>query len=362
LTGFGYPVVFPFFDPFKEYQHAGMIDWLTLRICLTRLPSAVIDRLRAMNSMIFKVNALTGDVDWQTYAWESVRSDTHQVCFRVGADFHIQGSPARIGLPNNAFGSLDIRYCADKMIAFAADYLGVNEFGVLPPLEQWSCSRIDVTRNYLMQSDSEARQALAYLKQSPESRQKHSYESNGFYIGKGSTLHRGKIYLKGQDAKRNQQAGRAHYTEDQLHKSQRLLRAELTLARHSIRRLFENSGIHWYDLNPEKLLTIHDDYFSPYFSEIEVTDMSNVLEKLISVCPTEGQARAAYDCYVRIRMTGYEQAKTTFTKPSWHRHISHLKAAGFKRADLQMINIIPLQKRAIHVSQPVRHWDDIQVA
>lgn len=213
-----------------------------------------------------------------------------------------------------------------------------------------------------MQSEAEARQALAYLKQSPECRQKHSFESAGFYIGKGSTLQRGKIYLKGQDAKRCKRAGRAEYTEEQLVKSQRLLRAEHTLARHFIRRLRERHNIHWYQLTPDYLLQLHDAYSSDYFSDIEVTDMSTVLEKLLQVAPTEGQARAAYDCYVRIRMTGYEQAKTTFTKPSWYRHLSHLNSAGFKRADLQMINVIPLQKRAIQVSEPVRHWDEIKVA
>ncbi len=108
-----------------------------------------------------------------THGWESVKSDTHQVCFRVGSCFHIQGSPARIGLPNNAFGSLDIRYCTSKMIAFAASLLGVpvSDF---PPLEHWTCSRIDVARNFLAQSEHEARQALSYLMQSVSGRQHHS--------------------------------------------------------------------------------------------------------------------------------------------------------------------------------------------
>ena len=90
--------------------------------------------------------------------------------------------------------------------------------------------------------------------------------------------------------------------------------------------------------------------------------MSTILEKLTTVSPTEGQARAAYDCYVRIRMVGYEQARVTFTKPSWYRHIKHLKAIGLTRADLQPINVIPLRKRAIELSQPIRHWDDIRAA
>jgi II/X family phage/plasmid replication protein len=281
-----------------------------------------------------------------------------------------------LGLPNNAFGSADIRYCATKMIRFAEEYFSVRSLldghpdlrltrsgdlngGCLPSLESWSCSRIDVTRNYLMQSEAEARQALAYLKQAPESRQKHSFESNGLYIGKRSTLQTGKIYLKGQDAQRCKKTGRAQYTDDQLFKSKNLLRAELSLKRHSLRRLKQQKNLNWYDLTPSELFKQHDAYFSEYFSNIEVTDMSIHLERLLKTSPTEGQARAAYDCYVRIRMCGYEQTKETYPKPSWYRHISNLKLAGFKRADLQMINVIPLKKRAIQVSEPVRHWDDI---
>ncbi len=346
------------FDINEEFRHSGMLDWLTLRICLTKLPEVLITRLQALSSKLFKVNALTGDVDWETYCFETVRTDTHQVCFKVGSELCIQGSPARIGLRNNAFGSADIRYCARKMIAFASLHFDTQ----LPDLCHWTCSRIDITRNYLMQSGSEARQAMAYLKQTPESRQKHSYESNGLYIGKRSTRKRGKIYLKGQDAKRNKRLGRAEYSEDELKKAERLLRAELTLARHELLKLKDEKNLPWYRLSPDYLLNLHDDYFKDYFSEIEVTDMSNILDKLLKASPTEGQARAAYDCYVRIRMTGYEQAKDTYTKPSWYRHIGNLKAAGFKRADLQIINVIPLQKRAIQVSHPVRHWDDISVA
>lgn len=356
-----------------------MIDWLSLKIDLIHLPEPVVRKLQSLNSRLFKVSASTGQIEWESYAWESVRSDTHQLCFRVGTEFYIQGSPARLGLTNNVFGALCIKYCARKMISFAASFLGLSDLfsesrctdfhaqhddlcSGFPPLRFWKCSRIDITRNYLMQSEAEARQALAYLKQSPESRQKHSYESSGFYIGKRSTLHKGKIYLKGQDAKRCQRAGRALYTDDQLLKSQRLLRAEYTMARGLIRRLREDYSLHWYDLTSDYLLRLHGAFFKDYFSEIEVTDMASVLEKLLIVAPSEGQARAAYDCYVRIRMCGYEQAKVTFTKPSWYRHIKFLKMAGFNRADLQPTNVIPLQKRAIQVSEPVRHWDDICVA
>lgn len=346
------------FNHAKEFEHSGMLDWLSLNIDPCQLQPDVVEKLRFLNDRIYKVSAQTGEVEWETGSWNNIRSDTHQLCFRMGSVFRIQGSPARIGLPNNAFGALDIRYCATKMINFACQDL---ELSGLPGLEHWNCSRIDITRNFVMQSEAEARQALAYLKQSPESRQKHSFESHGFYIGKRSTLQKGKIYLKGQDAKRNHKTGRAQYTEDQLLKADKLLRAELTLARHAIKRIELEQGLRWYQLTPAYLLGRHDAYFKEYFSEIEVTDMGTILEKLQQVAPTDGQARSAYSCYNCIRMYGYEQAKETFTRTSWYRHIGHLKAAGLKRADLQMINVVPLHRRAIQVSEPARHWDDIRV-
>lgn len=340
-----------------EYAHAGMIDWLTLKIDMTHLSAQLVQKLRSMSSRLCKINP-DGTIDWEAFCFESVRSDTHQVTIRAGSDLQIQGSPARVGLPNNVFGSLDIRYCAQKMIDFAANHLVLGE---LPALQLWSCTRIDVTTNYLLSSLAEAQQVLSYLKQAPESRQKHSYESHGFYIGKGSTLHHGKIYLKGQDARRNNKSGRAHYTQEQLDKADRLLRAEYCIRRHMLSRL-KDDDTEWYQLTPQRLFDAHTNYFKDYFSEIEVVDMGNILEKLLKVAETEGQGKAAYDCYVRIRLIGYEQSKSSYPKTSWYRHIKNLKAAGLTRADLNPINVLPLRKKSIEVREPVRHWDEISVA
>lgn len=345
------------FDEAREYAHTGMLDWLTLRIDISKLPESVIYKLRSLASRLFKINP-EGAIEWESYCWESVRSDTHQVCVRIGSDLWIQGSPARVGQLNNMFGSLDIRYCAHKMIHFAQTYL---ELDALPEIEHWVCSRIDITRNYEMASAAEARQVLAVLKQTPDARQKISYEPAGLYSGKGSSLQVGKVYLKGQDARRMQRAGKATYTEEELAKADKIVRAELALRRHRIRRLREEQGIHWHELSPDHLLNMHTEYFEEFFSEMEIADMSNILEKLMKIAPTEGRARAAYDCYTRIRLIGYEQAKVSYSKTAWYRHIGFLKAIGMSRADLNSINVVPLRKRAIEL-KPVRHWDDIRVA
>lgn len=347
-----------YFDESKEYLHHGMIDWLSLRINLADLPEHTVRELKKDNLVLQCLNPVTGEIEWTGPCWEMAKSDEHRIRVRVGGYLEIQGSPARIGLLNNAFGSLDIQYCAQKMISFVSEFKGV----VLPSFEYWRCTKIDVTRNYFLQSESEASQALNYLKQSTEGKQRHSTESNGFYIGKGSALHKGKVYLKGQDARRNLKLRKAAYTDEQLLKLDRVLRFEYTLGRLLIDRYFNQLNINWYQFTPEFLLSLHECYFKPYLSELEVTDMNNLLELLEGVAPTKGQAAAAaYDCYYRIRGKGFDQACATYPKSSWYRNLALLKKVGFSRADLNATNVIPIRKRAIELSISVRHWNEIEL-
>ena len=282
------------FDLGEEYRYKGMIDWLSLSLDASVLPDALRCKLDCQAGRILKISA-DGELQWETSSWESIRSDTHQVACRLGSYFELKGSPARVGLPNNVFGSLDIAYCADKMIAFVVERFSFARSD-LPPLSDWRCTRIDVTRNVFMQSEAEARQAILAMKQMPSGRQKVSYEENGVYIGKGSRHQTCKVYHKGQDAIRMQCQKKAFYTEEELALSQYLLRFELSLKSFSLRKL--SKFIHWSQLTPKFLLDAHDDFFTPYISTVEVTDMGMLLNKLLSVAPTEAQAKAAYRFYL----------------------------------------------------------------
>lgn len=90
--------------------------------------------------------------------------------------------------------------------------------------------------------------------------------------------------------------------------------------------------------------------------------MGDILERLIEVARTEGRARSAYDCYTRIRMMGPKQARVTYNENTWYTHLSLLKKAGLSKADLQPVNIIPLKKRQIVLSEAIGSWGDIQLA
>ena len=71
-------------------------------------------------------------VVYETSAWESVKSDSHQIAFRVGSDaIWIQGSPARVCgsgdavFGEGASGALDLPACVCRMAVFVSDAVGV---------------------------------------------------------------------------------------------------------------------------------------------------------------------------------------------------------------------------------------------
>ncbi|HVC29069.1 MAG TPA: phage/plasmid replication protein, partial [Gammaproteobacteria bacterium] len=96
-----------------------MIDWLTLWTDATNLPAESLIALRAAQDRITRVSP-DGEIKWETTAYDSVRSDSHQITIRLGSRFCIQGSPARVMNKNNVFGSGDIRECAWDMIYFVS--------------------------------------------------------------------------------------------------------------------------------------------------------------------------------------------------------------------------------------------------
>jgi len=342
----------------------GMIDWLTLIIDGSLLP--VDAREKCLNNIdrIQRINPATGEVRWETVCRESIRSDSHHVTVQFGSTLTIQGSPARIANCNNVFGELDIQKCALDMITFVATHFHI----FLPRnLKKWRCTKIDVTQNFDMGSLEQVQQAIDAYKFIKVGRQKTSTEETTVMWGKGSTLHMGKMYAKGPHARKMASQKSASYSETELKKADKLLRVEYSIRRLMIRRLRE-TGLEWYQLTPEILLGFHRDYFQKFISEVEVVDMDNILNLLVEnvgkaegKIPSEGQARAAYDCYTRCRSMGIKIAKETFTKASWHRHLKNLRSVGLGESDLQPYNVVPLRRRQLFLDKPVSSWDEIQL-
>lgn len=347
-------------------QQVGMIDWLTLWLDASLLDRESMHRVLKNADRVQRINGLTGEIQWESAVREHIRSDDHNVTVNFGSRLQIQGSPARVVSAHNVFGSLDIQECAKQMILFVARHHSM----IIPSdLKMWSCSRIDVTQNFDMGSLAQAQQAVDYLKPLKCGRQKTSTFDTSVIWGRGSTLHKGKAYLKGPQLRELVTKNNARVSDEELAKADRLLRLEYSMCRGLIRRIRESSGRNWYDFTPEFLLFHHSDYFSKFISTIEVVDMCNILERLLNnvgsgegQIPTEGRARAAYRCYTDIRSRGLHITKQDYRKATWYDHLKHLRSIGLGDSDLQPSNVVPLRRRQIFLDQPVSSWDQINLA
>lgn len=341
----------------------GMIDWLTLWLDASLLDPDARKKCIDNADKIQRINGLTGEVEWVQNCRQQISSDSHYLTVSFGSRLKIEGSPARVIAAHNVFGSLDIQQCAIDMITFAAAHHGIF---IPRNLKKWSCSRIDITQNFDMGSEAQAQQAIDYLKPIKCGRQKTTTHDTSASWGDGSTLHRGKAYLKGAQLRKLVSKNNARVSDIELQKADRLLRLEYTMARGLIHRIRESGGLNWYDYTPDFLLMHHANYFSKFISTVEVVDMCNVLDSLLKKVvsgeiPTEGRARSAYLCYTNIRLNGFHIAKESYGRSTFHKHLKYLRTVGLVAADLQHINVVPLRRRQIVLDQPVSSWDDIKL-
>jgi II/X family phage/plasmid replication protein len=335
---------------------SGTIDWLTLILDPVDVPEALWLQIRDhFPNVVQKICTMTGDVEWQIPARESIRSDTHQVTLKCGGRFSIEGSPSRLFDLNNVFGSSDIQECARRMITFAAKQLGV----ILPMnLKKWRCTRIDYACNYLQGSKAEVNEILRTMALAEACRQGKAIYENGVNFGEGSTLHMGVVYGKGHHLRQLVKKGRAVASPDQLDKADRLIRLEYRMRKKWLDRRASMFG-HWSEISERQLVEYHADYFSKFISNYEVADMDHILESVRAVAPTQRQADAAYACYLNIRENGYVKAKAKYTKHTFLRHLRALKKAGLTEANFVQSCVVPITRKSIELGQPVSSWDEL---
>lgn len=63
-----------------------LLDWVTARVPLSCFSEAERLALRQLGDRIQRFNPVTGEVAWETSAWDSVRSDSPQITYRCGSD------------------------------------------------------------------------------------------------------------------------------------------------------------------------------------------------------------------------------------------------------------------------------------
>lgn len=360
-----------------------LIDWLSIKCPTGSLDPLVLSKYQAGQDRILKISG-DGQLQWEVSAWESVRSDSHQIAFQVtGNHIRIQGSPARlIGDGCNVFSSgasaaLDLVGCWHRMVSFVAQHTGLP----LPhDYTLYSITRVDVTENLMLGSLNHVRQALSILRNCEGGRYRVSNkQGDSVYWGGASRLRKAKAYAKGAEiAFKTVKAFKAkipqltrHYTLEEISLASGLLRLELTLGAQFWR---ERVSEKWYAIKPDFLISEWKSYFDRMIGGAEMKNDDDVYERLLQVVylsrspkkgmywvgqPMKSQAKAAYAIWNLIKTEGWEKAKSRTSKSTWYRNLGHLRAAGLSDADISQGNVVVLRKRILE-AQPVTSWAELR--
>ena len=345
-----------------------LIDWITARLPESFFTPEEWANLMTDTDRIMKYNPKTGEQHWESCAWESIRSDSHQLSFKVGSDaVWLQGSPARvIGDGCNVFSSgaaskLDLIGCVQRMSSFLFDNFGLKPRG---SAHDWIVSRIDVTGNLLLDSADAVRIALDVLKELKGGKYKvNAKNTSTVYLGGNSRLTRSKIYAKGQHLrylnKKKSYEGRI-YSEYEIEKADRLLRLELTLGAQLLReKRIDNKS--WWELSSGDLYEYWNDYFQKMIGDSEIMDTNHLQDKVFETAPTPGQARAAMGTWALIQQNGFVAAQSMHTTSTWYRNLKILRQAGLSDTDFSMGQIVPF-RRKIFECQLVESWQELLAA
>ncbi len=346
-----------------------LIDWVTSYLDYDKAPDwGGWTLARQWGDRIVRYCTRTGDVRWETNAWESVRSDSHSVvmCF-TGVSLRVQGSPGRaMGDGDAVFGNgdagRDIWACVRAMHVHAARALRVSS---MPDARLWKVIRCDVTHNYLLSSLADVRIALRELRGTEGGRYRVSQQAGDtIYWSHLSRLRAGKAYSKGPHLRylmaKPHHTGRV-YTEKELELADRLLRLELRLGSQWWR---ERSGGPWWMVTWDKLSEQHGDFFGRMVGEgidMGSVDFVDKCEKsAMEIGLTEGQGRSAGRTWAVIQSTGWESARSSMPKATWYRHLKIIRAAGLGDADISAGRVVSLRRQVI--MRPIASWEDLRIA
>ena len=340
-----------------------LLDWVSFRVPLASFSQDQIIRLRQLTDRIVRFCPRTGDVRYETCAWESIRSDSHQISFQVGSsDLRIQGSPARVcGDGDAVFGAgassvLDLVGCLQSMAGYASKVLEV----ILPKnTDIYTVTRVDVTGNLYLQGLSVVRDALRILRDCEGGRYRVSQQAgDSVYWSHLSRLRSGKAYAKGPHLEyltNSPKYSGLKYSADELEQSNNLLRLELKLGR----EFFSRND--WKLMNPDFFKQQWTNYFDRMIGDSEMKNDSDVKTRIFIVAPSEGRAKSAYGCWLLIQSEGWERAQESFVRSTWYRHLKVLRDAGLGDADLSSGKVVPLRRR-IFEAQVIHSWADLSNA
>jgi len=337
-----------------------MIDWITLKLANDKIPDKARSALASDQSFIMQI-APDGSITWMRPCRESVRSDSHQITVELIGDLMIYGSPARVGLQrvDNVFGSGDPVECANRMIQFVCMVKDIQ----LPDCTEWTCSRMDITHNYDLGDLVNVKTALEMLRHVEGGRYQVKTKAESVYWSERSTFRSGKAYSKGMHMAYLAQRGRAFLDAQELILCQALLRLEMKLARHFWKRQAKKA---WYLYTENELDLEHDRYFGKLVGDVEVTENMDMQDRMIKAALElgfkEGQGKQAAMSWAVIRSEGYQYWRDHCASRTYYRHQKIMRQAGLSFGDFAARNVIPIRRRRIVLSNPVRCWADLRKA
>lgn len=345
------------------------LDWLTLKINLDDLPARV-DRqaLVQLNDVVERYNPRTGEIVYQTPAWDSIRSDSHGLAYRVGGSLALQGSPSRCWKNGcNVFGTGSIIQAARLMVAYFTRVTGI--WLPDPVIHQaWEVTTLDYFKNFDTGSLANARTVLAYLKDCNGGRYRVDQTTGDtVYWNRTSKRKKGKAYAKGPHIRKQVkkvQTG-AKYFEWQLSLLDRLVRLEERLGT-AWWSDFRQGGGNWRYISEDFLIAHFDLFFEKMIGSDNIgVDMgSELLDKIRLAAVELGHKETAGDrahcTFQMIKGMGWEHAREITAKATWYRHLSILRQAGFGDLDISRGMVTPI-RRTITL-RPVSSWAELRAA
>lgn len=340
-----------------------LLDWITARVDLELFSDSQRLALRNLGDRIQRFNPKTGEQTWETTAWDSIRSDSHNLSYRAGSDaLWMQGSPARvIGDGDAVFGSgaaaaLDLPGCVLRMRDMLSTAIGIE----LPEdASVWKVSRVDVTGNLDVGTLPRVRESLSVLRNVEGGRYRVSSQAgDSVYWSQRSRLRAGKAYAKGPHLlylMRQKTYDGRRYTDEEIELAKRLLRMELRVGAQWWR---ERTGKPWYNVTAAELKEQWQEYFGRMLGEIQVNEM-NVEERIIEVAQTEKQAKAAIRLWLQIKGGGWEKARNSIGRTTWYRNLKILRQAGLSDADFSSGKVVEMRRETIEV-RDVQSWEELK--
>lgn len=374
-----------------------MIDWLSLKLPTEYLDFDDVRAWQETQSRVLRVAPgkislaendagerlmlidMNGGIEWDTCAWDSVKSDSHQLAFQVtGTHIRIQGSPARVlGDGDNVFScgasaALDLFGCAEHMVKFIVHHTGISLPTSSRSILRWDVTRVDVTENLYLGKLPEVRQALKILRDCEGGRYRVSQQAGDtVYWSNKSRLRSGKAYAKGaelihkmqRNAKSKIPVASCQYDLEKLALASGLLRLELTLGAQYWR---ERIACKWHDIKPDDLANEWHSYFSRMIGGAEIMSEQDIYTRLLAVVdiddkgkPKEGQARSALSLWCLIKSEGWQKSREITSKPTWYRNLKHLRKAGLSDADISVGKVVQFRAKILE-ARPVKNWDELR--